>query len=298
VKAPDEDDWGKLVRVLKYINGTRYMKLILNADEMNFTVHWYVDGSHQIHEDCRGQVGCLMMMGKGAVISSSNIMKCNTRSSTEMEIISVHDKLPDIIWTRYFVKCQGYDIDEYIVFQDNMSSLLLEKNGRVSSSKRTKHIKAKYFLIKDYYDSGEIDLRYCPTAVMWADVLTKPLHGQKFRDMRAFLQNSPRDYDDDIELQTDHLARRSMNQQVKTVASSRECVGEPTNLQINSPRFRSCSPTCVSELQVNSKKHVGPKKESLHNKRKVTFKQDGPHVLPRQTGHYGQQNYLRQYNRP
>jgi hypothetical protein len=47
VKAPDEDDWGKLVRVLKYINGTRYMKLILSADEMNVTVHWYVDGSHQ-----------------------------------------------------------------------------------------------------------------------------------------------------------------------------------------------------------------------------------------------------------
>jgi hypothetical protein len=62
VNAPDEDDWGKLVRVLKYINGTRYMKLILSADEMNFTVHWYVGGSHQCHEDCRGQIGCLMTM--------------------------------------------------------------------------------------------------------------------------------------------------------------------------------------------------------------------------------------------
>ena len=78
MKAPDEDDWGKLMRVLKYTNRTRYVKLIISADEMNFTVHWYVDGSHQIHEDCRGQIGCLMMMGKGAVISLSNIMKCNT----------------------------------------------------------------------------------------------------------------------------------------------------------------------------------------------------------------------------
>jgi hypothetical protein len=78
VKAPDEDDWGKLVRVLKYINGTRYMKLILSADEMNFTVHWYVDVSHQIHEDCRGQIGCIMTMRKGAAISLSDIMKCNT----------------------------------------------------------------------------------------------------------------------------------------------------------------------------------------------------------------------------
>jgi hypothetical protein len=75
-------------------------------------------------------------------------MKCNTQSSTETEILSVHNKLPDIIWMTYFVECQGYDIDEYIVFQDNMSLLSLEKNGRISSSKWTKHIKAKYFLIK------------------------------------------------------------------------------------------------------------------------------------------------------
>jgi hypothetical protein len=40
VKDPGKDDWGKLVRVLKYLNGTRFMKLILSADEMNFTIHW------------------------------------------------------------------------------------------------------------------------------------------------------------------------------------------------------------------------------------------------------------------
>ena len=109
-----------------------------------------------------------------------------------------------------------------------MSTLSLEMNGRILSSKQTKHIKAKFFLIKDYYEAGEIDVRYCPTDVMWADVLTKPLQGQKFRDMRAFLQNCSRSYDDDIELQTDELARKLMKPQVKTVASSRECVGECT----------------------------------------------------------------------
>jgi hypothetical protein len=69
----------------------------------------------------------------------------------------------------------GYDINKYIIFQDNMSALLLKKNGCVLSSKRTKHIKAKYFLIKDYYDAGEIDVKFCPTDGMWADMLTKLL---------------------------------------------------------------------------------------------------------------------------
>ncbi len=77
VKAPDEDDWGKLERVLKYLNGTKYMKLILGT-EMKLNIHWYIDGLHQVHEDFRGQIGSLMTMGKGAAISSSNVMKCNT----------------------------------------------------------------------------------------------------------------------------------------------------------------------------------------------------------------------------
>jgi len=34
VKNPDEDDWGKLKRVLKYLNGTRYLKLRLTVESM------------------------------------------------------------------------------------------------------------------------------------------------------------------------------------------------------------------------------------------------------------------------
>ncbi len=113
--------------LLEYINGTRYMKLILSVDEMKFTIHWYIDGLHQVHEDCRGQIRCLMMIGKGAAISLSNVVICNSQSSTEIELILMHDKLPDIIWTRYFVECQGYNINEYMIFQDNMSLLSLEK---------------------------------------------------------------------------------------------------------------------------------------------------------------------------
>ena len=245
VQAPDEDDWGKLKRVLKYLNGTRYLKLTLNADQLKFAVHWYVDGSHQIHEDCRGQTGSLVTFGQGAVASSSNKMKCNTKSSTETEIISFADKLADIVWMRYFLECQGYTIDEYIVFQDNMSAMSLEKNGRVSSSKRTKHIKAKYFLIKDYYDAEEIDIKFCPTDEMWADILTKPLQGQKFRDMRAFLQNCPRDYNDDAE--------QKLSMKPQDVASSQECVDEHAKLKTQlktkqSSQPRATSPTCVSRV--------------------------------------------------
>ncbi len=111
-----------------------------------------------------------------------------------MELVAVDDKLPDILWMKYFLEAQGYTIENNIIFQDNMSTMSLEKNGRISASHRCKHIRAKYFLITDRYNSGDVDLEYCPTNEMWADVLTKPLQGDKFRQMQAILMNCPPNY--------------------------------------------------------------------------------------------------------
>jgi hypothetical protein len=51
--------------------------------------------------------------------------------------------------------------------------------------------------------------------------------------MQAFLQNCPRDYDDNVELRTNKLARQSMNQQARKIASLWECVGKLSNLAQN-----------------------------------------------------------------
>jgi hypothetical protein len=34
VQEPDDDDWGKLKRILKYLNGTGYLKLTLSTDQL------------------------------------------------------------------------------------------------------------------------------------------------------------------------------------------------------------------------------------------------------------------------
>ena len=85
VKSPDEDDWGKLKRVLKYLTGTKYVKLNLSVDNLGM-LKWYVDGSHNVHWDCKGHAGAVFKMGKGATTSYSRKVKLNTRSSTKMEL--------------------------------------------------------------------------------------------------------------------------------------------------------------------------------------------------------------------
>jgi hypothetical protein len=77
-----------------------------------------------------------------------------------------------------------------------MSAILLETNGRASSSKRTKHIKVKYFLIKDKVNRGEITIEHCPTEQMWTDINTKPKQGAVFQAFRGHVMGIPTDYND------------------------------------------------------------------------------------------------------
>jgi hypothetical protein len=90
-------------------------------------------------------------------------------------------------------------VEQNILYQDNKSTMLLAKNGRWSSSKRTKHIKSRYFFIKDKIDKGEVQVEHKPTEKMWSDIFTKPKQGTGFRRDRAYLMNVPEDYDDDLE---------------------------------------------------------------------------------------------------
>ena len=115
---------------------------------------------------------------------SSTKQKLNTRSSTETEIVGADDFMPAICWTRYFMKAQGYDVQDNVLFQDNKSSILLEKNGKASSSKRTKHINIQYFFITDRVKKEEVSVVWCPAGDMIGDYTTKPLQGALFRKFR------------------------------------------------------------------------------------------------------------------
>jgi hypothetical protein len=87
-------------------------------------------------------------------------------------------------------------MDPSLLYQDNMSAILLETNGRASSSKRTKHIKVKYFLIKDKVDREEITIQHCLTKQMWVGINTKPKQRTVFRVFRGHIMGIPTDYND------------------------------------------------------------------------------------------------------
>jgi Reverse transcriptase (RNA-dependent DNA polymerase) len=185
---PTDDDYKKLIQVLKYLQGTVDLPLILSGENGN-VLQWWVDASFGVHGDMKGHSGGTLSMGSGSVYSTSTKQKMVTRISTESEVVGVYNILPQIIWTANFIRDQGYPVDCSVLYQDNQSAMLLETNGRKSSTKRTPHMNLRYFYIKDSVDSKAIKIEYCPTDEMLGDFFTKPLQGHKFREMRDRIMN-------------------------------------------------------------------------------------------------------------
>ena len=73
---------------------------------------------------------------------------------------------------------------------------MLETNEKISISKSTKHIKVRFFFIKYAIAHGDLSMYYCPTKKIRADILTKPLQGTEFKEMRAMIMNCPVEYVD------------------------------------------------------------------------------------------------------
>ncbi|MGA0888342.1 MAG: Ty1/Copia family ribonuclease HI [bacterium] len=183
VKEPNESDWNKLVRMMKYLNSTKKLHLTLSIDDLR-VLKWYVDAAFAVHPDFKSHSGLVMTWGKGALISSSSKQKLNTRSSTEAELVGVDDKIGYVLWTKLFLEEQGYEIEKNILYQDNKSAILLELNGRKSAGKRSRCLNIRFFFIHDQVEKGNVQIEHCGTDDMLGDFNTKATQGARFRRFR------------------------------------------------------------------------------------------------------------------
>ena len=100
-KKTDRDDWGELLRVLEYLNGTKHLKVTLEIDNLS-RLNWFIDASHQVHDDYKGHTEGALTLGKGAATSICRGQNTNTKSSTE--IAGTDNILMQALWTKYFIK--------------------------------------------------------------------------------------------------------------------------------------------------------------------------------------------------
>jgi len=100
-------------------------------------------------------------------------------------MVDIDDLMPAIQWTRH-ISWKHRDT-MWRRTSCNKSSILLARNGKALSSKHTKHIAIRYFIITDHILKGCVSLEWCPTTEIIADFMSKPLQGSLFQKFRVLL---------------------------------------------------------------------------------------------------------------
>ena len=103
---------------MNYIQRTIGLLLILSIDKYG-NIKWYVDSAFAVYKDVSSHTGGLITMGTRGKYLKSSKQKFNTKSSVEDKLVVVYDFLAQMIWTRYSLKYQGYDIHDNVIYQDN-----------------------------------------------------------------------------------------------------------------------------------------------------------------------------------
>ena len=101
--------------------------------------------------------------------------------------MALSEATQEAVWLKVFLCELGeMTIDESVkIYEDNQGSIALAKNPEFH--KRTKHIDIRYHFVREKVEDGQVNLVYCPTQDMLADMMTKPIVSVQFDLLRSKL---------------------------------------------------------------------------------------------------------------
>ena len=166
-------------RVLRYLQGTKDLGLVYDYggkyDDTPPYLHGYSDADWGGDKDTRrSTTGYVFMLDSGVISWASKLQPTVALSSAEAEYMAACAAVQEAIHLRELMGDIGYKQDgATVIFEDNQGCIALSANPVFH--KRTKHIDIRYHFIRERVASGEVELRYVPTAEQLADLLTKGL---------------------------------------------------------------------------------------------------------------------------
>lgn len=170
--------WEALVRVFKYLKGTRNLWLTFGGVEGE--LQGFADADGSMAEDRRAVTGYAFILNGGAVSWSSKRQSIVSLSTTESEYVAATEAAKEALWIRSLIGQVFAPLDgATTLFSDNQSAIALAQDHQYHA--RTKHIDIRFHFIRWVIEEGRIRLVYCPTDDMVADTLTKALPSLKVK---------------------------------------------------------------------------------------------------------------------
>ena len=203
LENPGKVHWMAAKRVLRYLKGTRELGLTFRRDADGLQLLGACDADWASDVDNRrSTTGFAFRIQKEGAAISWNSKKQPTAaiSSSEAEYQEMAAAVQEVLYLRSLleemdVKSEG----DTVIQEDNQSCIKMCKNP--VKQKRTKHIDIKHQFIRERVEDGTVELQYCATEDMFADLRTKALAKPKLEKHRhQFLGGSSLELQEKVRL--------------------------------------------------------------------------------------------------
>ena len=163
-------------RVLRYLQGSQTTGLVYTThnDEITIAVQGYCDADYAADDDRKSISGYLFTLAGSPISWQAKKQTTVAQSTVEAEYAAMAHATKEAIWLQYLLRDLGMSkYESKVLFCDNQGAISLAKNP--SHHAKTKHVDVQLHFIRDHIEKGTINVEYCPTDDMIADLMTKGL---------------------------------------------------------------------------------------------------------------------------
>ncbi|KAJ6883706.1 hypothetical protein NC652_030829 [Populus alba x Populus x berolinensis] len=187
METPDQSHLNAAKRILRYIKGTMNEGMFYTSSK-DFNLVGYSDSDWGRDLDERkSTTGFVFFMEDTSFTWSSKKQSIVTLSSCEAEYVATNSAVCHSIWLRNILKFLGFPQENPTeIYIDNRSSITLAKNPVYHE--RSKHIDTRHHFIREHVKNEEVQLISCNTNDQVANIFTKPLKREKFKEGNHHLQ--------------------------------------------------------------------------------------------------------------
>lgn len=176
-------------RILRYLKGTSDLGILFPHQKEKGRPHLvaYTDSDW-----CGDQVERRSTMGYVFLLCGAPVSWCSKKQSVvalstcEAEYISACSAACQALWILSLLA-------ELEVLKDEAVTLLIDNKAAIDLARnpvshgRSKHIETKFHFLRDQVNKEKIKLVHCSTEVQVADIMTKALKGERFKNLRNSL---------------------------------------------------------------------------------------------------------------
>lgn len=202
VSNPGIAHWVAVKRIIAYLQGTTDMALVVSAMgfystrqpngilELSHPVRVYADADYANDRDTRrSRTGFVTFLLGTPVSWKSRMQPHVTTSTAEAEYVALSTAVQETemilnLLKELRIRTRGQA--QVIAEQDNQAAISIASDNR--NETKLKHIDVRYHHVRERKENGTIEIQYCPTKNMIADILTKGLRDTtQFEHLRTML---------------------------------------------------------------------------------------------------------------